>query len=783
MAKEKPQTPDSPYDETLEKRVDEMMDTGRDVPAKPKQGRSIPIVSHDDAAPADVPGPSDETPPADEITSTAPVLADAPVPKEPLKVNIVHFDDQDTAAQADQKNATDDDATQASAAKPTPAKKKIVPIVAPEPDEDHEGVASAAADDTDEPETAPLYVPGLPIASPDEAPSKTPEKQPSDTLVITDTTAPAVPEVASTTTTVNQPDNPPLAEPFTDVQTSKIVDTIIAEESDALLGLEQPVPRPRTITPPKARQQRRRFGAVLKDVLRNWWRYPVTRWLSIAGILAALAAAGGIPTSRYAILNGAGVRSSATVQILDQSTQQPLKNVTVKLADQSGQTDERGVVRLSRLRLGPTMLSLEKRAFTPITQSVTIGWGSNPLGDFRLTPSGSQYTFIVKDYVSGNPVATAMATSAYADANADDKGDIRLTLDQSSEEVVDVTISAPGYRDEVMQLDTKAKQEQAVSLVTARKHAFVSNRSGKYDLYKIDIDGKNEKVVLAGTGSERADLVLAQNAGQNVAALVSTRDNVRNADGYLLSTLTIVNLESGAVTKVAQSEQIHVIGWSGDYLAYVQIASGASAGNPDRERLMSYNYSKKDNKQLASANYFNDVLTAAGKLYYAPSGGVGEAASNFIRMNYDGSGKQVLLVGETWNAFRTDYTHIAVSVPGQWYEHIIGSNATTKMEGQPANPASRVYVDAPEGKQSLWVDTRDGKGVLLKYDMSQQKDTEVVARSGLRYPVRWLDAETVVYRIETQQETADYVVSLNGGEPNKIKDVTATGNNDRWYYY
>jgi hypothetical protein len=217
----------------------------------------------------------------------------------------------------------------------------------------------------------------------------------------------------------------------------------------------------------------------------------------------------------------------------------------------------------------------------------------------------------------------------------------------------------------------------------------------------------------------------------------------------------------------------------------VQVAAGASAANPNRQRLIAYDYKTFDNRQLAASNYFNAVLTAGGKVYYAPSATYQESSSlaSFFAVNPDGTFKQTILAGETWGAARTSYDQLTLSLPGQWYGYKIGSNAASKLDGQPATSISRNYVDSPDGKRSLWVDTRDGKGVLLAYNVTDKKDETLRSQSGLKAPVRWLNNSTVIYRIQTEQETADYALSLQGGEPVKIVDVTSTGGVDAWYYY
>lgn len=560
---------------------------------------------------------------------------------------------------------------------------------------------------------------------------------------------------------------------------SRAVDQIVAEESDKLLEAQDLEDELINTSDDPAGSRVKRFFA---DI----WASRGFRWAVVLLFLALVGGAAAWPDSRYAILNRAGVRVDASLQVIDQSSLQPLKGVQVRLADKSAKTDDNGKVVLSGLKLGPTLLSIDKPAFAPITEEVVLGWGSNPLDSKSITPVGSQYTFLITDFLSGKPITDAKANAGDADARADDKGLIKLTLDHNQTgKTLDVSIDAPDYRGEKVTLDLQSKQQISVKMAPSRKVVFVSKRSGKYDVYKVDADGKNEQLLLAGTGSEREDMLLAPHPKDEIVALVSTRDGHRNKDGYMLSSLFMIDVKTGTLRKVTESEQISLVGWSGDKLVYVQIAAGTSAANANRQRLMSYDYKQSDNKQLASTNYFNDVMVAGGKVYFAPSStyqapGVVTA---LYRINPDGGGKQALIAAETWNIFRSNYEQLTFSTPSQWYAYNLKDPAPTKLDGAPANQSSRVYVDSPDGKMSLWVDNRDGKGVLIAYDIDKKTEKTLQTKSGLKQPVHWLNNTTLVYRVSTDQETADYALSLQGGEPVKIRDVTATGGVDKWYYY
>jgi hypothetical protein len=563
-----------------------------------------------------------------------------------------------------------------------------------------------------------------------------------------------------------------------DPELEKAVDDIAAKESDEVLAAEDAElehafdPKPKT-----------GFKQKLKQLVSTWWNNKKLRYGTLAGLAAFILLVAGLPQSRYFVLNNVGIRSSASITVLDNSTQQPLKNVEVTLAHVTAKTGSDGKVYLTHLKLGPSTLTISRRAFATATRNVTVGWGSNPLGNTKITPTGSQYTFHVNGFLSSKGVAKAEATAGDADAIADDNGQLVLTVEPGEGSSLTVTIKAENYRDLMVPINLDDKNAHTVTLVPSQKHAFVSKRSGKYDLYSIDVDGANEKLLLAGTGNERPDISVVPNPSASVVAFVSSRDTVRNSDGYLLETLNVIDLKTGNPTLVTRSERIQIIDWVGNKLIFAQVAAGASANNPNRQRLISYDFTTNSQKELASSNYFYDLVSAGGSIYYANSELNQSNQAGFFKINPDGTNRITILNKTVWNIFRTQYNHLSLSVGDDWYDFKVGDVTTTKLPGAPASQQNRVYQDDSSHGNSLWVDSRDGKGVLLKYDIAAQKDTVLRTQSGLSTPFYWLNNHYAVYRIQTDQETADYVISLDGGQPRKISDVTNTHGLGQWYYY
>lgn len=549
-----------------------------------------------------------------------------------------------------------------------------------------------------------------------------------------------------------------------DEETQAAVDDIVSKEGDAVLEAEDARFRP-------PEPKKRGFWRTLGRPFAFWWRHKWLRWLTVVVLMAGIGTAAVLPKVRYAVLNKAGVRSSASVTVLDQGTQLPLRNVTVSVGSMTAQTNKEGKAVLHDLRLGPARLSLERKAFAPLKKDVTIGWGSNPLGSFNMDAVGMQYTFTVSDFLSGMPLEGAEATDGGdASAVADKQGKITLTILDVDLSAFSVQVTAPGYRTETVKVSADQTDPRAIALVPSKKTAFISRASGKYDLYTMDVDGQNRSAILPGTGNESRNMSLVVNGAGTHAALVSTRSGARAADRTLLSDVTIVDLATGTATRVEQAAQIQLIDWIGNRLVYRFQTTGADNADPQRYRLVSYDIQAKTRVQLAAANGFNAVVSMAGIVYYAADG---EGQTGLYKIKPDGTGRINLLQQEIWAVQQTAYTTLMLQTPERWYTYSAGA-VQPEPTDQPTDFNGRRYVENSSSERSLWIDDRDGKGVLMVRTNKTGADEAVQSQEGLVYPVRWLNDSTVIFRVVTGTETADYVKSLHGGEAKKLSDVTNT---------
>ncbi len=562
-------------------------------------------------------------------------------------------------------------------------------------------------------------------------------------------------------------DTPPelavLDEPETDIA----VDEITAADDDVLLAVEDALADDQLPDQPVRRGFWKRIG----HFFRLWATNPWAWWGTLAVLFAGIVAGTLIPPVRYFAFNTAGVRSSTSIKIIDAETRLPLRHVTVRIGNKKAETTINGTAILKGLRLGPQTLRIERVAFQAVTKRIVLGWGSNPQDAVPLTATGLRYTITVRDYVSDTPLAGVEATSEGLNALSDKNGTITLTVDDHEPQELPVTIAKAGYRTDHLTLKPSQSAVTRASLVPDAKSFYISRQSGAYDLYVMDIDGADKKVVLKATGMETSNTSLAVAPAGNWAAMVATRDAVRSKDGYLLQAITLVNADGSTATTLERAEQIQLIDWIGTKVLYQVTVASASAANSQRSRLISYDYTTNARVQLAAADRFNAVHVIKDTVYYAVGGGDPAVRPSFMKTKIDGSGRQTVWDKEVWTVWRTGYSTLALQVLEGWYDY---AGTGTPAKANLPTTDSRQYVLSPDGSRAAWVDIRDGRGTVILTDLATLKDTELVAVGGLTYPLRWLNATTILYRVVVNGETADYVFSTAGGQPRKVADVTNT---------
>ncbi len=524
------------------------------------------------------------------------------------------------------------------------------------------------------------------------------------------------------------------------------------------------------------------------NVFKRFWAHKKLRYSVIIAILAVTGLMIFVPSARFATLGALGFRGTVIVTVKDAETSQPLKDVKVSINGQDSSTNEEGLATINEVKLGNHNLEVSKTAYATSSQTLTVSVGDTRPDEVLLAPTGTPFTFNVTDWISDAAIVKAEVSYQDSSAFSDEDGQVRLTVPPLNESEFIVSIKAEGFKPAEAKIQASVVEPTSVKLVPVGKRVFISKRGGVYDLYKSDLDGKREQKLVAGTGKERDELALSVNYKANRAILVSSREGKRNTNGELMDGIFSVDLKSGELTKIAEAYRIQLIGWVGDAVVYTKYSYLAPVNK--QYVISSYNVSDGATANIANASGFSDILTTDSYVFYIPVSYSTPAIKPYLyRKDVNGTNRTIIRASETWSVLRQGSNSLIISAPDNtWLEaDLTGANLLT-LDGPPARAyrsVSHLYVANPDSNESLWVDQRDGKGVLLlhKPGTPDSSDKALVRQSGLRTPVAWVDNTRVIFRVNTDQETADYIVSINGGEAKKISDVSDVGSEDRYHYY
>ena len=491
----------------------------------------------------------------------------------------------------------------------------------------------------------------------------------------------------------------------------------------------------------------------------------------IAGIVVALLLILFIvPISRYAILNLTGVRASLSLTVIDANSLQPINDAEISLNGSVTSTNNNGQAELKNVKLGKGTLNIKKRSFAPLEQSITVGWGSNPIDEsFKLEPAGTSYNFLVKDYISGQPLENIKIASKDTVAITNKEGLATIKIEGAGDNY-SIKLESDMYRVEEINLPLNNNEQQIINAVPAQPNIFVSNRDGKYNLYKRDVDGKNEAIIFPATGNEvPQSMSVMTKPKSSIAAFVSTREGQKNNEGYFLSNLYIVDASKKNASRVeaTQSEQIRLVSWSEDTVIFVKTVAGPSGNTDGRQRIIAYNVGQNKSTELAKADSFNDVFAIKDAVYFAVSGPSGK----LYKINNDGSAKKVVLGAEVWTLQQVDETGLVVRSADRKIQKL--NFETDKLTTIETNTATNSpIVSSPDSKHFAYIERRDGKNVLIVKGDSKNKIEKLykLPNGNLSYPINWLNDRYFIVHSSDSRDSASLVINIDSSQVNRIGD-------------
>lgn len=349
-----------------------------------------------------------------------------------------------------------------------------------------------------------------------------------------------------------------------------------------------------------------------------------------------------------------------------------------------------------------------------------------------------------------------------------------------------ITIKKDGYKDlnQEVNLDRSSAQNE-YRLTADQKVYFMSNRDGKNGIYASDLDGKNAlRIVPKSDKGEESSLSISPN--YKYAYFDSYREGVKDKNNDKVYFGYILDLATNKLSKMSSDRSPSQVKWSDDS-QYIVYQAAKDEADPKPAVLNVYNVAKAENHTLWQGNgYFSQIYFAGLKHVLATISkyNLNDATTLEGLVLYDlenQSGTQVLM--DKPYSFQEDILnsklYFQVYRDGLKYEYDTEKLEIKEIKEIPDDLKN--YIFAPNGRQMIFTDTRDGKtDIYLRYP--NKDDEKKITTSGTASAPVWLDDTTIIYYENKPGEIGLWAASTLGGSGQKITDATLpTPNYDYGY--
>lgn len=520
-------------------------------------------------------------------------------------------------------------------------------------------------------------------------------------------------------------------------------------------------------------------------------------WFSLIFlIIASAAAAWFIEPSRWWLLGVAGQKTQLTIQLTApaEGKQQAakLKNVTVTVNGRDFKSNQNGEVEITDQPYGKVFIQATKQGYSLVSYDGVIDFdpffyqfGGREDDDaakkiqLELKAVGVAVSFKAVDFLSNQPITEGQYAVGDLSIKPDEQGVVAFKAPVEDGNTVKVTSNFGGrYIDKTFDLQLDAKEPPTLTFVPGGKHFFMSKRDGALGIYSSNVDGTEVQQLIPGTGQESPSTAFAVSPGGKYGVLASSRDATRDSKGVLQQRLFVIDLEKKQMTKVDEAEEFTFADWAGDKLAYTKLAKAADGKN--QRSLKTVEVTTKKTVDVATAKNIHAVAVSFDQIIYVQTDTLKDTETTQQKLvRYDSKNNNIKDLGSGANSYvQQDFDRIAFQTfPDQkWHEYNFNTGQL-KDSAPPAQPDySQVFLStpSPDGTRRLKIDRIDGKFTIIAKTTADGAEKQLFGTGGLGGPIRWIQNDVIVFRVVTDRETADYVLSTKGGQPKKIADVTAT---------
>lgn len=528
---------------------------------------------------------------------------------------------------------------------------------------------------------------------------------------------------------------------------------------------------------------------------KHWYgsRKKISIPLTLLALTLIIAA---IPWARYKSA-GAVYKKDFSLTFKDSKANAPVSGVTVTAGNMVGVSDAEGKVTFDSLSVGPHKIKASKKYYQDKELDVLVPiFGRSEAVNVSLVATGRQAKIVITNIISGKALGDVEIEVADSEALTDKNGGATVVLPAGSPSQK-ATLALDGYNPAEVEIKVDASKivENKFTLTPKGSIYFMSKRTGKLDVMKVNLDGTEAKVAVAGTGAEKDDSTkLIQSPDGKYAALVTRRNSIDPSPQlYVISASDdkLLMADSG-------NANFTLLGWAGDRLVYIASHNDLTEAQAGKYKLKSYDASSGKITSLAQSDESDLALGVSHKF-------------DFVRL----SGGTVVFA-RTWYgaepslAGKVDSLH-SISVNGQNHRQVITSDAAAiytsysqrspvafyirqraVASGQEAfqdftvggtakqaniSPTQMYekdygYFFSPSGRQTVWSEERDGQMAFLVGDATGS-GAKVIATLDEYIAESWFSED---YLLLSKKSSELYIMAARGDKPLKITNYQSTYN-------
>jgi hypothetical protein len=532
-----------------------------------------------------------------------------------------------------------------------------------------------------------------------------------------------------------------------DDNTEQAIEDIVISESNELLAAQDAAMNEAAIeTKPNKKD------SFIKKILKSKWLYFVFGLIVIA-IFAT-------PYSRYYIL-GKFVKNEYQFSVIDSTTKQEISNATINLDGKDLITDSNGQAKII-LGLGNYDYTVKKPFYKSTTASMFVGLTNKKAEPLKLVATGRQVPVTVLNKITGKPLSGALVSVFGTNAKTNKEGLTYIVLPTNDNGYL-ATVSATDYNDVTSHITVATNvNTNTIRVVPKGSVYFMSNKDGKINVVRSNLDGSDPNVVLEGTGSEQSSSTHLYFSPDRKYLVLKAQRTGDHADLYNINTTT------NQLTQIdGTDENFTPIGFNGNLFVYDEVSRSTDTSLASREQIKSYNPANQkllvldqnlvngSNGNYGYQSFYNFELLPTLLVYntqWTVAGSFGLATTNdTIRgVSPNGFNKKDY---STFPAITTGAIGVVKYQPSALYFDVLDTStnqnsyynfvnrtvtADSSLSPSTFSQTYPAYYLSPSGEATLWTTSQNGQ--LSTYIGDQNGQNQQLVRLPVGYSsYQWYD--------------------------------------------